>query len=49
LLATFSGGVPEPFRVIGRVVEGTGVFVDGEPYVRRGGWDPYEDWSGEAG
>jgi thiamine-monophosphate kinase len=49
LLATFSGDVPEPFRAIGRVVAGEGVLVDGEPYARRGGWDPYEDWSGAAG
>ena len=49
LLATFPGAIPSSFRAIGRVVAGEGVLVDGEPYERRGGWDPYDDWSGAAG
>ena len=49
LLATFSRDVPAGFRAIGRVVEGEGVLVDGEPFEARGGWDPFADWSGEAG
>lgn len=51
LLATFSPSAPLPpsFRVIGRVIAGSGVTVDGEPYERRGGWDPYDDWSGRVG
>jgi thiamine-monophosphate kinase len=47
LLATFAGEVPEGFRVIGRVVEGTGVLVDGRPY-EPGGWDPFTGWNGET-
>jgi len=49
LLATFPGEVPDGFRAIGRVVAGEGVFVDGVPFEARGGWDPFADWSGEAG
>ncbi|CAN5356418.1 thiamine-phosphate kinase [soil metagenome] len=49
LLATFPGALPPSFRAIGRVVAGSGVTVDGEGYERRGGWDPYDDWSGRAG
>jgi thiamine-monophosphate kinase len=51
LLATFPDGVDLPggFRAIGRVLEGTGVLVDGIVYEARGGWDPYEDWTGGQG
>jgi thiamine-monophosphate kinase len=49
LLATFPGELPEGFRAIGRVVDGDGVLLDGEPYEKRGGWDPYDDWSGAVG
>lgn len=49
LLATFPGEVPDGFRVIGHVVEGSGLLIDGEPYEARGGWDPYADWDGAAG
>ncbi|MEP6478352.1 MAG: thiamine-phosphate kinase, partial [Rhodoglobus sp.] len=51
LLATFSPGtaLPGGFRAIGRVVAGEGVLVDGAPYERRGGWDPYEGWDGAVG
>ncbi|WP_243064582.1 thiamine-phosphate kinase [Humibacter sp. RRB41] len=54
LLACFAPGVepPAPFMVIGRVEErGTagGVTVDGHPYDRRSGWDPYAGWDGAAG
>ena len=51
LLATFPAGTPLPggFRAIGTVVAGAGVLVDGQPYDERGGWDPYDEWSGQAG
>ena len=54
LLATFPAGtaLPGGFRAIGTVVpsdEGHGVLVDGRPYGERGGWDPYEQWSGAVG
>ncbi|MCU1422898.1 MAG: thiamine-monophosphate kinase [Microbacteriaceae bacterium] len=50
LLATFPPDAPLPtqFRRIGRVVEGEGVTVDGKPWNPEG-WDPYREWSGEAG
>lgn len=45
LLATFpaGAGLPGGFRVIGRVLAGEGLSVDGRPYAERGGWDPYRD------
>jgi len=51
LLATFPVGaiLPADFREIGSVVEGTGVHVDGVPYLAHSGWDPYENWDGAAG
>jgi thiamine-monophosphate kinase len=51
LLATFPQGtaLPGGFRTIGTVVAGEGVLVDGQPYDERGGWDPYEEWSGAVG
>ncbi|MCU1425761.1 MAG: thiL [Microbacteriaceae bacterium] len=51
LLATFppDAELPEGFRIIGVVVDGSGVLVDGQPYSERGGWDPYEQWSGARG
>jgi len=51
LLATFPAGavLPAGFRAIGRVVAGEGVLVDGQHYDERGGWDPYEQWSGAVG
>jgi len=51
LLATFpaDAALPGGFRAIGTVVAGEGVLVDGQPYDERGGWDPYEQWSGQAG
>ena len=51
LLATFPPGValPAGFRAIGSVVDGEGVLVDGVAYLARSGWDPYENWNGEAG
>lgn len=51
LLATFPPGarVPEPFEVIGRVVDDPGhVLVDGER-VGADGWDPYTGWDGRSG
>ncbi|KQQ95005.1 thiamine-monophosphate kinase [Leifsonia sp. Leaf325] len=51
LLATFppESVVPAPFRVIGRVTEGSGtVSVDGTPHDAVG-WDPYSGWDGAAG
>jgi thiamine-monophosphate kinase len=58
LLATFPPevavtGLPGGFRPIGVVREpradGQGLLVRGAPYQRRGGWDPYDGWNGEAG
>jgi thiamine-monophosphate kinase len=51
LLATFPSGtaLPGGFRPVGRIVEGSGVFVDGTAYEARGGWDPYEGWDGGLG
>ncbi len=49
LLATFPAEMPEGFRAIGVVTPGSGLLVDGKPYDQRGGWDPYEDWNGQAG
>ncbi|OCG75319.1 thiamine-phosphate kinase [Microbacterium sediminis] len=50
LLATFAAEpLPPGFRAIGRVREGSGVLVDGAPYDRRGGWDPYADWDARTG
>jgi thiamine-monophosphate kinase len=51
LLATFPADVALPggFRAVGRVIEGSGVLVDGVAYVARGGWDPYEGWDGGLG
>jgi thiamine-monophosphate kinase len=51
LLATFPPGtaLPGGFRQIGTVVAGEGVLVDGLHYEKRGGWDPYEQWSGQGG
>lgn len=43
LAATFPDGValPEEWRAIGTVVEGTGVTVDGRPYAGRPGWEHF--------
>jgi thiamine-monophosphate kinase len=51
LLATFAPDsvLPGGFRAIGRVIEGSGILVDGVPYESRGGWDPYRGWDGEDG
>jgi thiamine-monophosphate kinase len=48
LLATFGGEVPEGFRIIGRVVEGSGLLVESRPYEPRG-WDPFTGWDGAGG
>lgn len=55
LLATFPPAVvlPGGYRRIGtvqggKVQTGPGLTVDGREYADRGGWDPFEDWSGEA-
>ncbi len=49
LLATFPpGDLPAAFRRIGVCEPGEGISVDGEPHDRAG-WDPYREWSGEAG
>jgi thiamine-monophosphate kinase len=54
LLATFpaelvdGAGLPGGFRVIGRVLAGEGLSVDGRPYDARGGWDPYRDGDRET-
>jgi thiamine-monophosphate kinase len=51
LLATFPRGtaLPGGFREIGSVVVGSGLLIDGAPYLARSGWDPYEGWDGAAG
>ncbi len=51
LLAAFppDAELPGGFRVIGRVVAGAGLLVDGSPFDARGGWDPYADWDGGRG
>jgi thiamine-monophosphate kinase len=51
LLATFPAGrgLPPSFRVIGSVVPGTGLLVDGVAFDELGGWDPYADWNGGVG
>ncbi|MDQ1609186.1 MAG: thiamine-monophosphate kinase [Microbacteriaceae bacterium] len=51
LFATFPAGtaLPAGFRRIGRVVEGVGLLVDGEPYTAESGWDPYRGWDGHVG
>jgi len=60
LLATFPPDVAPPldalpggFRIIGRVVaadrHGPALLVDGRLFDERGGWDPFAEWSGEAG
>jgi thiamine-monophosphate kinase len=43
LLATFAGDLPDGFRAIGVVVEGSGLFVDGKLYDASTGWDPFTD------
>jgi thiamine-monophosphate kinase len=51
LLACFSADtvLPAGFERIGAVVAGEGLFVDGVPYLQRGGWDPYAGWDGARG
>jgi thiamine-monophosphate kinase len=51
LLATFPAGtvLPGGFRELGAVVAGQGLLVDGVPYEKRSGWDPYSGWDGAAG
>jgi thiamine-monophosphate kinase len=51
LFASFPAGtaLPGGFRRIGRVVEGAGLLVDGEPYKAESGWDPYRGWDGHVG
>ena len=51
LLATCPPGtvLPGGFRVIGAVVMGEGLLVDGVPFVERGGWDPYASGDGATG
>src|SRR5439155_673416 len=43
LAASFPAGValPPHWRVVGRVVAGTGVLIDGEEYTGPGGWDHF--------
>lgn len=51
LLATFPPAVelPPGFRALGVVRAGAGVLVDGRPYERAGGWDPFAGWNGGEG
>lgn len=50
LLATFpaSAAMPGGFRVIGRVVAGSGISIDGVG-IQATGWDPYTGWNGDRG
>jgi thiamine-monophosphate kinase len=52
LLACFpNADVPEGFRPVGAVRADVGapLLVDGEPFIDRGGWDPYADWDAQRG
>lgn len=51
LFATFPPGtvLPGGFRPIGWVVDGAGILVDGVPFDRESGWDPYSGWNGGHG
>ncbi|MFD1715792.1 thiamine-phosphate kinase [Amnibacterium flavum] len=51
LLAVFPAGtLPDGFRIVGRVLVGDGVTVDGaDPRDARAGWDPFDDWNGATG
>jgi len=51
LLAAFPADavIPGEFRVIGRVIAGSGVHVSGVPLADAGGWDPYREWDSAAG
>ena len=51
LLATFGPDtvLPDGFRVIGRVLTGAGVTLDGEAVGGVLGWDPYVGWDGRTG
>lgn len=55
LLAAFppEAVLPRSFRRIGSVRTGSGLLLDGAPYVPAGergaGWDPYAGWDGAAG
>lgn len=52
LLACFpQADLPAGFRPIGtvRADAGAPLLVDGEPFDRRGGWDPYADWDEQRG
>ncbi len=50
LLATFPPGeLPGDFVAIGRVLDGSGVTVEGEAPTGRTGWHPYDDWNGGLG
>jgi thiamine-monophosphate kinase len=44
LVATFPPDVdlPMAWSVVGRVVEGEGVLVDGQPYGGAGGWQSFD-------
>ncbi len=51
LVATFppDAWMPDAFRTIGIVTEGSGLALDGDPYDDSRGWDPYRGWHGAAG
>ncbi|BDZ46295.1 thiamine-phosphate kinase [Naasia aerilata] len=51
LLAAFPpGAVPEGFRPVGRLLDGTGVTLDGrDPGAVVPGWDSFAAWDGAAG
>lgn len=41
--------LPAPFRRIGVARAGAGLLLDGAPWQRPSGWDPYRGWSGAGG
>jgi thiamine-monophosphate kinase len=51
LLATFGPDteLPDGFRLIGRVLAGSGVSLDGQAVGGVLGWDPYVGWDGRTG
>ncbi len=51
LLATFPSGtrLPEPFELVGRVVDEPGVVLVDGAVAGAEGWDPYSGWDGGSG
>ncbi|GAA2244424.1 thiamine-phosphate kinase [Herbiconiux moechotypicola] len=51
LLASFPAGaeLPEGFRRLGELGDGSGVYLGDSPVEGEGGWDPYSGWDGASG